>query len=133
MKNLLLIITILFTGVYASDAQTKDVDKQKPSFKFDQETYDFGDLTEGVVATHDFEFKNTGKEPLVIKNVVASCGCTTPKWSKEPIQPGKKGVVTVSYNTKGRPTPFSKNIIIYSNADTPQKVLYIKGKVKPDA
>lgn len=129
MKKLVLLASVLFLAVFTASAQ-KAADANKPEFKFDKETHDFGSLTEGEVATHEFEFKNVGKEPLTITNVVPSCGCTTPKWSKEPIAPGKTGVITVSYDTKGRPTPFSKNVTIYSNAKTPTKVLYIKGEVK---
>lgn len=129
MKKLVLLASVLFLGIFTANAQ-QDADANKPEFKFNKVSHDFGTLTEGEVATFDFEFKNTGKEPLLITNVVPSCGCTTPKWSKEPIAPGKSGVITVSYDTKGRPTPFSKNVTIYSNAKTPTKVLYIKGEVK---
>ncbi|HEY9560976.1 MAG TPA: DUF1573 domain-containing protein [Anseongella sp.] len=129
MKKLVLLASVLFLTVFSASAQ-KEADANKPEFKFEKEVYDFGSLTEGEVATHEFKFKNVGKEPLVITNVIPSCGCTTPKWSKEPIAPGKSGVITVSYDTKGRPTPFSKNVTIHSNAKTPTKVLYIKGEVK---
>ncbi len=99
----------------------------KMSFK--EETYDFKEIPEGPQVTHEFKFTNTGKEPLVLSNVRASCGCTTPSWPKEPILPGKDAAILVTYNTQGRPGNFSKSITITSNSDSPNKVIYIKGEV----
>ncbi|HSI89625.1 MAG TPA: DUF1573 domain-containing protein, partial [Adhaeribacter sp.] len=67
------------------------------------ETYDFGKITEGTQATHEFKFKNTGNQPVIISNVQASCGCTTPEWTKEPVMPGKTGKIKALYNSTGRP------------------------------
>ena len=97
-------------------------------FAFTEETYDFGNIARGTPVTHEFVFNNTGKEPIVISNVQASCGCTTPKWPKEPILPGKDGVITVQYNA-ANPGGFNKSVTITSNAASPTKVLYIKGTV----
>lgn len=96
---------------------------------FKEETYDFGEVPEGPQVTHEFKFTNTGKEPLVLTNVRASCGCTTPSWPKEPVLPGKESAILVTYNTQGRPGNFSKSITITSNSDSPNKVIYIKGEV----
>lgn len=96
---------------------------------FKEETHNFGELSEGPQATYEFKFTNTGKEPLILSKVQASCGCTTPSWPKEPILPGKDGVIVVTYNTQGRPGPFTKSITINSNADTPTKTIFIKGEV----
>lgn len=95
---------------------------------FKTPVHDFGNLQEGPAADHEFTFTNTGKEPIVISNVSASCGCTTPSYSKEPVLPGKTGIVKASYNTQGRVGPFTKSITISSNAGT--KVLTIKGEVE---
>jgi hypothetical protein len=94
-----------------------------------EETYSFGEIPEGPQVTHEFKFTNVGKEPLVLTNVRASCGCTTPSWPKEPVLPGKDAIILVTYNTQGRPGPFNKSITITSNADEPNKVIYIKGEV----
>ena len=75
-----------------------------------------------------FVFKNTGKEPLILKNVRSSCGCTVPEWPKEPIKRGSKGTIKVSYNTRITGS-FSKSITVYSNAEGEPVVLKIKGKV----
>lgn len=100
-----------------------------PKMIFTEETYEFGELIEGPQATHEFKFTNTGKEPLVLSNVHASCGCTTPSWPKEPILPGTDAKILVTYNTQGRVGPFTKSITINSNSDQPNKVIYIKGEV----
>ncbi|MCS6916845.1 MAG: DUF1573 domain-containing protein [Chitinophagales bacterium] len=98
-------------------------------FKFQEETYDFGKIPKGIPVTHDFTFTNVGKEPIIISNVQASCGCTTPSWPKEPILPGKTGAIKVQYNAAS-PGSFNKSITIMSNSKTPTKVLYVKGTVE---
>ncbi|MBK0403853.1 DUF1573 domain-containing protein [Adhaeribacter sp. BT258] len=97
--------------------------------KFESETHDFAKITEGVVATHEFKFKNTGNQPVIISNVQASCGCTTPAWSKDPVLPGKTGFIKAAYNSNGRPGAFNKTITVTSNGSEPTKVLTIKGDV----
>jgi hypothetical protein len=107
---------------------------QSGEFKFEELSYDFGVVEEGVQAAHEFEFTNTGTTPIVISNVRASCGCTTPNWPKDPIPPGGKATIKASYNSTGRIGTFNKSITITSNSTEPQKVLYIKGiveKVEP--
>jgi Mannose-6-phosphate isomerase len=95
-------------------------------------TFDFGDIKEadGPV-THVFKIKNTGEVPLVVTKVVASCGCTSPDWTKEPIAPGKNGEVKVTFDPTGRPNTFAKTISIYSNGKTGSYLLTIKGNVIP--
>jgi len=95
---------------------------------FKTDSHDFGTVAEGPKAEYEFAFKNTGKEPINLTRVQASCGCTTPSWSKDPILPGKESIIKASYNTQGRPGPFTKSITVVSNAGT--KVLTIKGTVE---
>ena len=80
---------------------------QQPVITFNKTTHDFGKINEsdGRVTTI-FEFKNEGMSPLVLTNVRASCGCTSPKWTREPIEPGQSGQITVTYNPSGRPGRF---------------------------
>jgi hypothetical protein len=105
---------------------------QKAVITFEKNTHDFGKINEsdGKV-TYVFEFVNRGNAPLVVNRVQASCGCTTPVWTKEPIEPGKKGSITVTYSTVGRPGIFNKSITVYSNAAEEQTILFIKGDVIP--
>lgn len=97
---------------------------------FEKKTHDFGTIKEedGRV-NYDFVFKNEGNVPLVISNVKASCGCTSKEWTKSPIEPGKEGTITVSYNPTGRPGGFNKYVTVQSNATVQSEKLYIKGEV----
>ncbi|QCR21710.1 DUF1573 domain-containing protein [Pontibacter sp. SGAir0037] len=97
--------------------------------KFEKELHDFGTFAEGIQASYEFRVKNVGTQPVVIANVQPSCGCTTPDWTKEPILPGRTGVIKAVYNSSGRPGPFHKSITVTSNAANPTNVLYIKGDV----
>jgi len=79
--------------------------------------HDFGQVTEGQVVSHTFEFTNKGKEPLILTAVQPTCGCTVPNdWPKDPIPPGGKGKVTVSFNSQGRVGNNTKVIRVISNA-----------------
>ena len=95
-----------------------------------KETHDFGNIDEGSIAEYEFEFTNTGDQPIEITRVQASCGCTTPKWTNKPIFPGDKGTVKASYNSEGRPGVFNKSITVHSNSQKNMHVLFINGFVK---
>ena len=105
---------------------------QNPVITFEKTEHDFGKINEadGRVSVV-FSFKNEGMAPLVLSNVRASCGCTTPTWTKEPVEPGQSGSITVTYNPNGRPGRFQKTVTITSNASEPTKKVYIKGEVIP--
>jgi len=125
------------TQTPATPAQTPAVATQPtpapnpnaPDFKFDKDQFDFGTIPQGTPVTHDFAFTNTGKEPLIISNAQASCGCTVPNWPKDPVLPGKASKITVTYNA-AHAGEFTKSITITSNAKTPMSVIYIKGTVQ---
>ena len=105
---------------------------QKPAMTLEDNEHDFGVVREdGGPISHAFTFVNTGEAPLIISQVKASCGCTTPSWPKEPIAPGDTGMVMAQYNPLNRPGAFRKSITITSNADPTTRVLYIKGGVNP--
>lgn len=126
MKKLLLFIALLIFGVtvYAQYAQTK--------MQLSVTEHDFGTFKEEAGRkTFDFMVTNTGTDPLVIQNVVASCGCTTPEWTKQPIPAGGKGKVTAIYDPANRPGPFNKTLSVYSNSKPEVVVLVIKGEVTP--
>ena len=105
---------------------------QDPVITFDKTTHDFGKINEadGRVTTI-FTFTNQGMSPLVLSNVRASCGCTTPKWPHNPIEPGQTGEITVTYNPNGRPGKFQKTITVTSNATEATVRIFIKGEVIP--
>ena len=76
-----------------------------------EKAFDFGKIPQGRPVTHVFELVNKSNTPIVLENVLASCGCTTPEWSKEPIQPGATTSIKVGYNAAGE-GPFNKNVTI---------------------
>ena len=127
MKKLTLFTLMLMMGIFVAFAQGK------AELKFEKTTHDFGTFSEeDPVVTYIFKFTNKGDAPLVIHQAVASCGCTVPEYTKEPIKPGAKGEIKVTYNGAGRfPGQFRKTITIHSNADNDLVRLYIKGDMTP--
>lgn len=126
MKKIFSLICLLvFAGIINLNAQ-----QGGPAILFSRTVHDFGTIMEsdGPV-TCTFEFKNTGNQPLVLNNVAASCGCTSPGWTREPIAPGEKGEVKATYNPVGRVAPFDKTITVQSNGTPGRIVLHIKGVV----
>ncbi len=98
---------------------------------FEKTNHNFGSFMEAAgVQTTTFTFKNTGNSPLILNSVRASCGCTTPKWTRDPIAPNGSGEITVSYNPKNRPGSFNKSVTVSSNAETPTVILTITGQVQ---
>ena len=116
----------------AQDAKAlQDAKKGKsPEITFDYLEFDYGTIYEGDPGECEFTFKNTGKEPLVLSNVTASCGCTIPDWPKDPIMPGKSSAIKVKYRTSNI-GGINKTITVISNAgENPSVQLRIKGTVK---
>ena len=126
MKKTLLLTMIFLTGIVSAYAQNKYAE-----IKFETTTYDFGKFSESAPKVSCvFKFTNVGNSPLIINQAIASCGCTIPEYTKEPIEPGKSGVIKVTYNGAGKyPGPFSKSITIRSNAKSELVRLYIKGNM----
>lgn len=124
MKQIIFIFMAILLATGMASAQKKAV------ISADETSHDFGQIKEadGKVST-TFVIKNTGDAPLVITRVIASCGCTTPEWTKEPIAPGKTGNIKITYDPKGRVAPFSKTISVYSNGKTGSFILTIRGEV----
>lgn len=92
------------------------------------DSHDFGDIKKGVPASHDFTFKNTSKQTILITDVKAACGCTATNYTKTPIKPGETGSVTATYNAANGGA-FSKTVTVTTNDTETPKVLSIKGKV----
>jgi hypothetical protein len=104
---------------------------QKPIITFEKDSHDFGEIQEanGTV-TYVFNYQNTGTTPLVLHNVQASCGCTTPEWSRTPILPNKSGSIKVTFDPANRPGQFNKTITVQTNGEPTVKQLRIMGNVK---
>ncbi len=126
MKQLLRLLT-----VFALVGVTMAAMAQKPEIVFNELEHDFGTFKESDGnQTTTFQFTNNGEVPLVLNSVRASCGCTTPKWTREPVAPGKTGEIQVSYNPKNRPGAFNKSVMVRSNAANGTTILRIKGRVE---
>ena len=122
---------LVFFAALAFSVQAQQVAEAKKTetetLKLKETTYDFGKIQQGRPVTHVFEITNTGSTVLLLANVQASCGCTTPEWSKDPIQPGATAAIKVGYNAASEGN-FNKTITIqYDNDKT--KVLNITGTV----
>jgi len=134
MKKAILSVGLILCamlGAKAQESSTPSINPNAPKFQFETEVIDYGTIEHNANGDREFKFTNTGKEPLVISDAKGSCGCTTPSWPKEPIKPGASSVIKVHYATD-RVGSFEKTVTLTSNADTPTKVLKIKGTVKPD-
>lgn len=111
----------------ASDTEAPN--PNAPVMTFAESQFDFGDIQPGSKVTHTFSFTNTGKTPLLIADATASCGCTTPNWTKEPIAPGAKGTLDVQFDSKGKQGLISKQVSVRSNTQPATTIIYIKGNV----
>lgn len=135
MKKSVLTILILLTasiGFAQEVEQQKEIkQKDKGEMKFEKTRHNFGVFSQDTaVVTYDFIFTNVGKSPLIIHEASASCGCTIPEYTLEPIMPGKTGKISVTYNGKGRrPGVFRKSITIHNNGKQSPVRLYIEGEM----
>lgn len=135
MKKLLVTLSIALISTFASLAQTQPAQNPAPAenpnapeIKFESLVYDYGKINKDANGDCEFKFKNVGKEPLRVISARASCGCTTPKVTTDPVLPGKTGVVQVHYATN-RIGVINKQITVTSNAKNATVVLTIKGEV----
>ena len=124
MKKTLLTALMLVCGIAFASAQAE--------IKFDKLTNDFGTFSESSpVVTCTFTFTNVGTQPLVVNQAVASCGCTVPEYTKDPVKPGEKGEIKVTYNGTGKfPGHFKKSITVRTNGKVEMTRLYIEGTME---
>ena len=143
MKKLFLLSLFVGLSLTALNAQevkqdnnTKDksavVEKplNGPQIEFAEQVHDYGKVKKGGDGNCEFVFTNTGNEPLILSNVKASCGCTVPTWTKEPIMPGKTGTISTVFDAKELGT-FNKSVTVYTSLDAPDNVfeLHLNGNV----
>ena len=91
--------------------------------------HNFGTVAEGDMVEYSFRFRNTGKNPLVVSNASASCGCTVPEKPEQPVMPGQTGIIKVKFDSKGRPGKAHKTVNVTSNAQPEFPVLVLAGDV----
>jgi len=97
--------------------------------EFADPAFDFGQIKEGEIVEHTFTFKNVGTAPIILSEVNASCGCTTPDYSKTPVLPGKVGEVKVAFNSMGQAGKQQKIVTVMSNAENGITTVQLKGEV----
>lgn len=110
---------------------TKAETMPKTTIKWEEETYDFGKITEGDVVSHTYKFTNTGNNPLLITNIKVGCGCTTPSWTKEAVAPGGQGSVELKFNSAHKSGVQIKSVTMYMNTEPVVRTLSFKGEVNP--
>ena len=138
--NKFLVGLTLCCALFSCDIRNKtkhDVLASDPAMAFKDSTtvqmidsvYDFGKVADGEKVEYSFRFRNTGKNPLIVSNATASCGCTVPEKPEEPIRPGETGFIKVVFNSQGRVGPAHKTVTVTSNAYPAFPVLELKGDV----
>lgn len=118
MKRLafVLVVMLCFSLACAQvEPQETPETSDGPQISFEETEFDFGEIHQGDKVEHVFAFTNTGNAPLVLNNVLTTCGCTAPEWPKEPIQPGEKGEIKVRFNSSGKMGRQNKVITIQAN------------------
>lgn len=106
----------------------KAVADKTAAIKWTNQQISVGEIPQGKPVTFEFVFANAGKEPVLITDVKASCGCTTPDYSKSPVKPGEKGIVKAVYNAAAIGA-FTKNVTVTTSADPNPIILTLSGTV----
>lgn len=142
--NYIIISTSLFFALScgqtgSKDISTNDVTNTKtadgssngalPEIKFDEETHDFGRITQGEKVAFGFKFKNTGGSNLIIASAAGSCGCTVPEYPKKPILPGEEATVSVVFSSEGKSGIVEKSVTLVTNCEPSTKIIYIKAEI----
>ncbi len=129
MNSKVTLIASLLIAVFSLQSFSQ---QKGATIAFEKTKHNFGNIKEdGGKVSHKFGFVNTGNKPLIINDVNASCGCTSPSWTRQPVMPGDKGYVSATFDPRRRPGNFNKSIVVRSNADQSTIVLRIVGNVMP--
>ena len=135
---------ICFTNISCDNNPTKKINQQNlletekrleqesvlPILKFDFDTYDFGEVTDGEIVEVDYTFKNTGESNLIIYDASASCGCTVPEYPKDKeIKPGESGVIKARFDSSGQTGKQVKSITLTTNTKNSKKIIRMSGFV----
>jgi len=139
--NRFLMIMIIACTLFSCDIRKKSgkadvaadpsaqVFKDSTTVQIIDSVYDFGKVTDGEKVEYNYRFKNIGKNPLIVTNVSASCGCTVPQKPEQPIKPGETGFIKVVFNSQGRVGEAHKEVTVISNAYPGFPILQLKGEV----
>lgn len=125
--NMKRLFSLMVVALFGMSAMAQAV------IKFEKTSINLGTFKEDKVQNCEFVFVNTGDKPLVVQQAFGSCGCTVATPPKDPIAPGAKGVIKVSYNGKGKFKGFFKKAItVRSNASNSIVRVYVQGNMEVD-
>jgi len=136
LKSIILLSAVLLSSAAMAQEEKKQLNNignentNIGSFKFNEEEFNFGTIKQGETVTHEFDFVNTGNEPIIISSAAGSCGCTVPIWPKEPIAKAQKSTIKVTFNSTGKMGMQDKTVTINSNAKQNPIVIHMKGNVE---
>lgn len=108
---------------------TTDMVTKQTSIEFEDELFDFGQISQGEKVEHTFVFENTGDNPLLITSAKGSCGCTIPEWPKDPIAPGEKGKIDVVFSSNGKKGKQHVTVTVVANTIPNTSIVALKGTV----
>lgn len=133
MKKLLVLsAALLFTlQLYAQSTSPQSEPVDGPQITFAENSHDFGDIEQGEKVNYVFKFENSGTEPLILSNVLTTCGCTATSWPRDPLAPGDEGEIAVSFNSAGKMGKQNKVVTVVSNAVNAQERVKIITNVLP--
>lgn len=132
IRNFFALSLILAGFVLIGPAQSQNEESPKGAeISFAESSKNFGDITQGDVVEHIFKFENTGNQPLILSNVLVTCGCTATNWPRDPVAPGKSAEIAVRFDSKGKKGAQNKIITVVSNAINPREKVSIKANVLP--
>ena len=132
MKKLsILFFTLLFLNAAYAQEEASTEAADGPKITFAEDTHDFGDIEQGTKVSHTFEFENAGTDPLILSNVLTTCGCTATDWPRDPVAPGNGGKIEVSFNSAGKMGKQNKVVTVVSNAVNAQERVKIITNVLP--
>lgn len=124
--------TVEESPVYKPEDLAKDVkDKPLTNLVLSESNFNFGKITKGQVVEHTYEVTNTGKNPLIIAHVRPGCGCTAPNFTKEPILPGKKGKITLKFDSANFDGMVQKQAEVYANVNAVPIMLTFTADIQP--
>ncbi len=133
MKRVFIAIFLCFLSsalLFGQNIDTVD-NSGYAEIEFKISSFDLGNIFQGDSAVQVFEFSNVGTTPLLIHNVIATCGCTSPDWSKNPVLPGEKGSITIIFDSDNKIGRQNKIITVRSNAINSDFHLRISAMVIP--
>ncbi len=122
----------MFVGTaFAQESAVFEEPVNGPKIVFSEDRYEFGDIIQGDIIEHVFEFTNSGNAPLVLQDVKTTCGCTVPEWPRIPLAPGATAELKVKFNSAGKIGIQNKVITVISNATNQTSRVMIVTNVNP--